>query len=353
MQVCRRFALSSALVVAFLAVPGPRAAHTLEYAIELPPDQVISYVVEIEVREPGRIVVDAEWSSTRMLTLKLEQPDGTAVRRTGPPPLKLELDVEPEALEDDGKWFLRVRGLPSRDAASGTVHIALPDPASAPPELADDHGPLPAAPEPVQPWELPREIPRNASDIEVQVYAATESFRRAVVDAGSDVPDTCRWQSGLLRYLARTRDRLSDSGVSPADETRRILERMAGAVAGVEGFRTSSDPLLSPPAMSDRMKYRAWRVVFHRETAPVRDELDDLLHDVQNDRSREIDAEEWPARFVSCLIACERHFEERRSRRDMATNRKLAEDQWERMLAAGRALSVFSGDRSISSSEKK
>jgi hypothetical protein len=100
------------------------------------------------------------------------------------------------------------------------------------------------------------------------------------------------------------------------------------------------------------MKYRAWQVVFHRETAPVRDELDDLLHDVQSDRSREIDAEDWPTRFVSCLIACERHFEERRSRRDMATNRKLAEDQWQRMLAAGRALSVFSGNRSVSSSEE-
>jgi hypothetical protein len=337
----RRIALSANFVVACLAVPGPRAAHTLEYAIDLPPDQVISYVVEIEVREPGRMVVDAEWSSTRMLTLRLEQPDGTAVRRTGPPPLKLEFDVEPEALEDEGRWVLRVRGLPSRQAASGRVLVALPDPSNAPTELATDLAPRPTVAEPDPPWEHPRAIPRNASDIEVRVYAATERFRQAVVDPGSDAPDTCRWQSGMLRYLARTRDRLSDSGVLPADETRRILGRMAGAVADVEEFRTSDDPLLSPPAASDRMKYRAWQVVFHRETAPVRDDLDDLLHAVQNNRSKELDAEDWPGRFLSCLIACERHFEERRARRDMAANRKLAEDQWERMLAAGRALSIF------------
>jgi hypothetical protein len=120
--------------------------------------------------------------------------------------------------------------------------------------------------------------------------------------------------------------------------TSRLLARMAEAVHAVEQLRTSTDPLLSPPTLADAFERRAWEILFRERTAPLRSALDDLLAEADR-RQAELTAEVWPVRFASCLAACERHFEELRLRGpEQAANRKLAEDQWTRMLAAGEAL---------------
>lgn len=309
--------------------------ETLEYRLDLPPERMISYVLELDLREPGTLVVEADWSAERMLTFKLERPAGPAVRRTGLPPQKLEIDVAADVLADDARWTLSIRGLPSKHAGSGTLRLTLPEPPPATEPATATEAPPAAAREP---WETARAAPAGAPPEQVRVHDAVERFRALTVDPAEPAPDVCRWQSDLLRYMAGARD-----GLAPDPHTARLFERMAGAVARVESFRTSDDPLLVPPHGADRLQQQAWEVVFQRRTAPVRDTLDDVLHDLHHGRAPELESEEWPSRFVSCLAACERHFEERRAEGDRATsNRRLAEDQWERILAAGQALEALS-----------
>jgi hypothetical protein len=304
---------------------------------------MVSYTMELDVVHPGRLVIDVDWTANRMLTLVLERPGEVAIRRTGLPPQVLRLDLRREDLPtDDESWTLRVRGLPSRHGGPGTLRIAMPDGLV---EAESTAAPLRSVePEPTfdEPWAKRRTAPSNASAGEVQLFDSAERFRRLVVDSDDVAPDTCRWQNEFMRYIATTRDRYSDSGSLPSPETSRFLRRVAGAVDRVEGLRTSDDPLMNPPDTDNRMQYRAWLVVFHSWTDPVRGELDILLHDVQHTRSPGLVSEDWPARFLSCLIACERHFEERRSEGEMASNHQLASDQWERILVAGDALRSLS-----------
>jgi hypothetical protein len=76
---------------------------------------------------------------------------------------------------------------------------------------------------------------------------------------------------------------------------------------------------------------------------PLEAELDSLRETVSRGYIPEVAKESWPNRFVACLTACERNFEERvRLGSEEATNRDLAEAQWDRFLAARVALESLS-----------
>lgn len=336
--MCPRCAV---IVVSCLLAVSGAAAGLLEYTLDLPATDSISYVVEFEVHEPGRVVVDAAWSGARILTLKLDPPGAAAERRTGASPQQLTVEVGAAALRGDEKWVLSIYSLPARQAGTGTLTIRVPEPrAEVAPEL--EHGPPRAAPAPRQPWEVPRLAPPGASAAVADLFGATERLRYAILETVSGAPDACHWQSDLLRYLTLVRDRFSDSGAAPAVDTLRILSRMGSAIGQVEGLRVSEDPLLVSPESDDRVQRRVWEVIFRHRTAPLRSTLDLLLHDLEDRRAPELEAQEWPLRFMSCLIACERFFEEQRSEGGAtATNRKLADDQWERILVAGEALDTL------------
>jgi hypothetical protein len=74
-------------------------------------------------------------------------------------------------------------------------------------------------------------------------------------------------------------------------------------------------------------------------TQQLEAELDELLLSIQRSHAPELDSFEWPARIVTCLVACQRHFEERSRRGEAhAVNRDLARAQWVVLLVAGEAL---------------
>jgi hypothetical protein len=64
-----------------------------------------------------------------------------------------------------------------------------------------------------------------------------------------------------------------------------------------------------------------------------------MLHSIHKGRVPQLEQEPWFGRFVSCLIACENHFEQRgRLGEARALNREVVEEQWERLLLAADAL---------------
>ncbi len=328
-----RIPLVAALATA--ALPLAVSATTVDYTLELPPNQAVAYLLQLEPRHAGRLVVEADWTAERVLVLRLEPPDAAAVRRTGLSPQRIEVELDPAALAEGRAWQLAIRGLPSRHAGRGTVRVTLPDAVT-----PADRAARPAVPAPVvaggRATIEPRAAPGGASPEDARLFAAIERLRLAVVAPDAPAPDICRWQAELLRYLAASRDR----GARPAPPTSRLLERMARTVLAVEELRASTDPLLGPsPAAADGLQRRAWEVLFRERTAPLRGALDGLLADLDPPPA-ELTGEAWPVRLASCLAACERHFEELRLRgAEQASNRELAEHQWSRMLAAADALS--------------
>ena len=67
--------------------------------------------------------------------------------------------------------------------------------------------------------------------------------------------------------------------------------------------------------------------------------LDGTLESLQRGHASALEGQDWPVRLVTCLAACERHFEELgRLGEDRATNRDLTQSQWDTILAAAGAL---------------
>jgi hypothetical protein len=140
----------------------------------------------------------------------------------------------------------------------------------------------------------------------------------------------------MLRFLADRRD-----GVEPLPDltTRRLLVRSIDAVRQVDRLARSDDPLLAGPAPKNGSRRRAWLAVRQRRISPLERELDEILHAVHQGHVPELRGEAWFARFVSCLMACERHFEQRgRLGQVQASNRDVVGEQWDRVLLATDAL---------------
>ena len=330
-------AAAGLLLLAALEVSANPAP--VEYLLDLPANRMISYTLPLDVREPGQLVVEAEWPFERVLTLRIQPPEGNAVRRSGPSPQRVAVDVPAELVGGDEPWVLSVRGLPSRNAGEGRLRVFLP---RAPQAVPRPTAALPVEEPESEPWKQPRKLPTKARSDQRALYESVESFRALVVD-GESRPDSCRWQSDFLRFAARARDAHIESGTIPGDDSKRMYRRIVEAIVEVERLRVSDDPLMQPPPGATGRQLQAWQMVFERRLDPLRASLDDLLHDLADGRAPDLEGERWPRGYVGCLVACERFFEERRLDGPAAsTNRRLAEDQWERIVAAGRVIEALS-----------
>lgn len=191
-----------------------------------------------------------------------------------------------------------------------------------------------------------REDPPEGTSVDrADLYRAVEDLRARVVreDDWTLSPDPCRWQEGVLRYLVAERDRLGEGAPPPPIATRRYFRELAAAAAAVEAFRTSDDPILAGPVPEDPARHRAWFAVRERRVQPLERQLDQLLIRLENGFVPDLEAFDWPQRYISCMTACQRHFDDLAiDGPDAASNRRLAASQWGPILAASRAFEALS-----------
>jgi len=325
------FSVSFALLAGALA--SPAQALTQDYVLDFPARQKIAYKIEFQISHPGRLSMEVNWSSNRVVSFKLEGPDGgpPTLRRSGPPPQRLHYDVDAELARNPGSWKLSIRGLPAYEAATGGLILQFPDAAS---ETSPDPAGRPSAPDsPPAPWLQSRPPGRSGSPELKRLHRATEEFRFAVVE--QPTRDRYDWQEDFLRYLAERRD---GAVALPDGETASMLERSAIAVRRVEKLAGSRDPfVVAPPA--DPGLHRAWLTLRQRRLEPLELELDSMLYAIHKGHLPSLEPEPWFARFMTCLIACEQHFEERgRLGKRAASNRDVVDEQWERLLLAADAM---------------
>jgi hypothetical protein len=328
---------STVLLAACLALPGavagPRTAP-----FELPAGESTRWHVDFEVPHAGTVTVVADWSADRPLSFQVDGPEGSAIviRRAGPPPQRIEWTVDSEIAARGGTWSVRIHALPSREPASGTITVALPETAAVEPASAPEHvDDRPA--DPGTPWREPRPLPEDVTDAEREWLLALERFRNSVV-AGAH-PDRYDWQDGMLRWMATLRDERGTSPQRPDDATRRVLAEIAGAIRAVDALRTSDDPLVAGPAPSDPARRRTWLALRSERLGPVERSLDDLLTKLRRGHAPELEREAWSMRLVSALSACERPFDEVVSLGvPRSADGRIAEEQWMRLLSAAEVL---------------
>ena len=344
----RAGALAFGLLCTGLALPSLARAEALVYSIAVPGGEAVTYSLDFEVRHPGRISVVAEWSGSRKLSLRLLPPAGArgTVHRAGTSPQRVETEVaDGSAL---GTWTLRVHALAAGGAGTGSVTIDLPE-AGLRAARAPQEAPRPAVP-PAGPvaepetWMIARSIPGGAPARLRPFLEATERLRAAIAQGGPGPSDPCQWQAGLLGYLDARRDMLLGRGARPSESTAKLLVRIARAARSVEELRTSADPLVAGPAPRDARMRDAWIRLRTTRFEPVESELDRVLSMLHRGFAPELEDEAWPARYVSCLTACERFFEQRvRVGEADAHNRELAREQWPTLLKAADALAALAG----------
>jgi hypothetical protein len=321
-----------------LASIGPAwAGLPLRYDVEIPDGESVTYSVELDVRDPGPVVIRAEGSSRRTIALRLEPPTGPAraVRRAGLPPLTLATTAEVDAGEI-GTWRLELHAVAGMGSARLRVAIDLPEPPPKPgPSATRAAAPAARRPPTVRPEfdrldaALPEHRPFLVAAARFAAPDRTPSAARGT--------DACRWQDDLVEYLAARASALGH-GAYPARPTREILARIAKAIDAVEALRSTSDPLVRGPGPKDPSLERAWLRARAERLAPLEAELDELLSAIHRDHAPELGDEPWPARLVTCLTACERYFDERAVGARSPGNRDLAEAQWSRLATAAPAL---------------
>jgi hypothetical protein len=310
-------------------------AATFEYALDLPADQRLGYSIEFEVVHPGLLKVGADWSPPRVLVFRLERPGQRDLRLSGPPPRNWELEVAIDEIDRDAPWTLVISGLPSREASRGRLVIDLPDPSRT--EEPEPTSPAPSAPEP-DVWKLPVQTPTDLNQAKRRLFEATERFRRDVVE--ETAPDDYDWQDGMLRFLATRRDRAQPTGVEPS--TREMFRRIVEAVELLDRLRQAESEPLSGPAPTGGLSRRAWLAVRDPRFTPAEEELGNLLDALNRGYAPEMEQQRWFTSFLSCLIVCERHFEERaRLGAQRAANGDLVQKQWPPILSAVQALDAL------------
>ncbi len=328
------------LVLLSLVLGLDAAAATLEYELQLPADQMLSYRVEFVITYPGQLRLEADWAPARVLVFRLEGPDGRTMRRSGPPPQTIELEVGPDETGSESAWMLSFSGLPGRHESTGLLRIELPDSPAIRKQREAAEAPAAPEPAPAPPWLLPARTPAGLSPERTRVYDTTERFRQLVAD--TSIPDVYRWQEGSLRYLAAKRD-AAGNGASPLTiSTHTTLRRIVEMTRALNNLRGTEEPALPGPAPTDSVKRRAWDRLRHPRFTPVEDELDAVMIDLERGHAPELESEEWISRFLSSLLVCERHFEERaRLGEERATNHDLAQQQWSRIMAATDAMDAL------------
>jgi len=335
---------SAALCCLLAACVPAVAAETLLYTLEIPDSRSVTYELPLAVEHPGRLIVRAEWDGPRQLALRIDRPDSpvAVARRSGPSPLVLELDILPD---EDGPldWKLAIHAVAAKGASEGLLTIELPSPAAAAPPEATPAAEPPAPDAP--PWMESRRAPAGSPAAWVRLFTAGERYRALLDPSEAPAPgDACRWQDDLMRYVAGSLDALAGGSLEPAAPTRRMLERIAAAVDRVEELRTSDDPLIVGPPPDDRQRRELWLRLRRERVQPIEAELDELAELLQRGHAPELQDLDWPVRLVTCLTACERHFEARgRVGEEHATSRDLARDQWDRLRAAAEVLRAIAG----------
>jgi hypothetical protein len=331
------------LLALIWSLGAPARAETLRYSLEIPDRDSVTYLLDLDVRHPGKLIVRAEWSGTRSLSFKLTPPGrahGTLLR-SGPSPQELETTIESKGFSA-GAWTLRIFALPDRGNGEGSLVIELPgaEP-EAPPASTQTPEPVDRA-EPA-PWMQPFRLTSPVRTDWIPFLDATERFRTELFGHDYRFPhDVCQWQTPLMRYLADRRASLLSGSSLPSETTAKFLDHLASAITSVDLMRTTDDPLVNGPAPDDPSLRNAWVKLRTVKINPVEDQLDQLLSLLRRGHAPDLEDEEWPLRLVSCLTACERYFEQRaRVGEKRAGNRDLALKQWPRMLSAGEAISTL------------
>jgi len=331
-------AVLAAMLAALAGLVGFTEGRTseLRYALSIQDNARVGYDLPIQVRHPGMLTVRAEWSGSRVLFFRLERPDGSEMHRTGSSPLRIDMPVEPEHLTGEEPWKLIIRGLAMRGSGEGTLVVRAPQPPEAP-----DPGSSPSASNgEATEARPPRVVPHGSPPAWSRFVVATEGFRETL--ARSDAPDACRWQTPLMTFLDDRTDDLLKQSEAPSRSTREALDGIVKTIRRVEGLRSSDDPLLIGPPPEDPDRRTAWLRLRGEEIRTLEAELDDVSSDLARGHAPELEDEAWPLRLMACITACERHFEERvRLGEGRATNLDLANDQWDRVLAAGRTLAAL------------
>lgn len=337
-RVLRRGAASLCVAAACCA---PAAAETLLYTLEIPDSRSVTYELALAVRNPGVLTIRAEWNGTRQLALRVDRPDSpvAVARRSGPSPQVLEIEIPPESA-GPADWTLAIHAVAAKGGGEGLLTIQLPAPPGAEPADAPS-APTAQPPQPnPEPWMKSRRAPPGSPADSIRFFSAAEQYR-SLLDPGIQdrPPDSCRWQDDLMLYLAERLDALAGAGTRPTVSTRRMLARVAAAVDTVEELRTSSDPLLTGPPPEEPERRTLWLRLRRERYQTVEAELDELTELLQRGHAPELQTQDWPQRLVTCLMACERHFEARgRVGEEQATSRDLARDQWDRLRAGAEAL---------------
>ncbi len=335
---------AGAVLCGLLAAGLPVQARTLEYVIDIKNRVPANYSLEIPVQYPGTLSIEANWDCSRILTFKLLSPGKRSrlVRRSGPSPQLLELAIDESDLQGGGYYRLDISSLPAGGEGLGRLRIHLPD---SPKVIRErELAALPPEPEIPEPewWAVPAPPPAGSSAALADLYREVESFRAMVVTGPQDTaPDPCRWQTALLEHLAGIRDRFADGSTTPDEATIRFYRKVAAAVGQVMELRDSEDPILAGPPPEDRRAYNTWLRMRRDRIKTMEHELDVLMDMPKEGYVPELEGEDWPPRLVSCLMACERNFEELgRSGNGTGTNQELADDTWPFIVAAAKALAA-------------
>jgi len=312
---------------------APARAQVYRYALDVIPGQPVAYSIEIEVPRPGTLSVDAEWPGNRVLSFRLDSPAATepAARRSGPSPQRMQFEVEPATNGAGRIWRLSIRGLAGREGGEGRLSIELP-----------------AEPEPVEPPPTPEPTPPPpAAVIPAHLPATWRTFATAAAEFGAGLDrastaDVCRWQADLASFLEDKREALLESGAVPAPETRASLHQLVDAIQSVEALRTSTDPILAGPPPDDPDDRRFWLRLRETRILEIEDELDRALQQFRRGHAPELERQDWPLRLISCVMACERHFEERvRLGERRAANLDLTRAEWRWVMEGALALEAF------------
>jgi hypothetical protein len=329
-------------LLTLVALPNA-SAETLEYLLDVPEGQPLTFVLEFRVQFAGDLAIDAEWEGTRQLSFRLEGPGNPAIkaRRFGLSPQRLEFVVDEPLAGYEKTWNLVIRALPARGRAAGKVRIRLPEraPVALTPEDRRDPTPVPEIGES---WARPARPPSGATTEIVALFEAVEGLRAWAIDDRGSRRDACGWQTDFVRYVVDYRDEAAAGGWTLDDATTRFLQRATKVIAAIEELRTSDDPILAGPVPEDEEQRRAWLRLRQERIRAVEDELDALGESIRRKYAPELSAEPWPQRFIGCLMACQRYFEQRtRLGEERATNQDLARSQWDGFLAAGRAIEAM------------
>ena len=186
--------------------------------------------------------------------------------------------------------------------------------------------------------------PSGAPPDREALYRSIETLRRLVVieESWEMAADPCRWQEDTLRHLVAWRGRIAETGELPSIATRRFYGELWDAAWEIEQLRTSDDPIVAGPPPETWSLRRAWNHLHKEKVEPLERKLDRLLAMLRDGFVPELEDDEWPQRLVTCMTACERHFEElSRLGPERAGNAELAARQWWPILAAARALEAI------------